>query len=360
VRRVLILTSSGGNGLVAASEALAASLREVAGDAVVDIVDLPTRTSSPSRYLVNGLYNSLLRWDVGMCGLYVRVGELISFHSWGHRLEDARRIRRAILAEDPDVVVLASPWIQHSVAAALEGRGIPTISAVVDLGRRLPLGWVCNDVDRVIAPTEAARDYMVERGLEPTIVDVGGVIVHPRYLRGGNGTGEPGSVLLLAGYVGTGTTLQLARGLLGKGSVSRLDVMCGKNRRLLRDLCRIDDERLRPHGYVPDLLPYYRASEVVVSKCGAMTLGECIATGRPMVVDASCGVMPQEIGNVDLVRSEGLGMVCTEERGVARGTADLLDDPARLDDLRERMASARRLIDPRKAASLIVEGVVER
>ncbi len=358
--RVLILTSSGGNGLVAASQAVAASLQEIAPNVEVRILDLPTYSSSPSRFLVNGLYNLLLRWDVGMCGLYVRLGEVISFHSWGHKLEDPRRIRGVIRREDPNVVVLMSPWILRSVAGALDGNGIHVVSVVVDLGRRLPLGWVCNDVDRVITPTKAARDYMVERGMHPDIVEMGGIIVHPRFLREGNGKGDRGSVLLLAGHEGTRSISQLAKELLVLDSISQLDVMCGKNERLLRDLKGWEDRRLRPHGYVPDMLPFYRANQVVVSKCGALTLGECIATGRPMVVDASSGVMPQEIGNVDLVTSEGIGIVCSTGKDVAHQTAQLLDDPARLDAMRERMTIARQLLGPHKVASSIIEVVEGR
>ena len=345
---------------MAASQAVSASLREVEPNAEVRILDLPTCTSSPSRFLVNGLYNSLLRWDVGMCGLFVRVGEIISFHSWGPKLEDPRRIRGTIQREDPDVVVLMSPWIQHSVAAALQGHGTRIVSVVVDLGRRLPMGWVCNDVDRVIAPTKAALDYMVEQGMRPDIVEMGGVIVHPKYLREGNGNAERGSVLLLTGHEGTRTTGLLAKELLAHDSVSQLDVMCGRNQRLLRDLEGLEDGRLRPHGYVPDMLPFYQANQVVVSKCGALTLGECIATGRPMVVDASSGVMPQEMGNVDLVNSEGIGTVGSTGKDVALQTAQLLDDPTRLDAMRERLTRAQQLLGPHKVASSIMEVVEDR
>lgn len=355
--RVLILTSCGGNGLMAASQAVAASLQEISPDIEVRILDLPTNTSSPSRYLVNGLYNQLLRWDVGLTGLYVRVGEILSFHSWGHKLEDHGKIRGVVRREEPDVVVLMSPWIQHSVAGALNGHGTRIVSAVVDLGRRLPLGWVCNDVDRVIAPTEAARDYMVAQGMHPHIVEMGGIIVHPRFLRGGIRKGESGSVLLLAGHEGTQATGHLAKDLLAHDSISRLDVICGRNQRLLSDLRGFDDERLRPHGYVPDMLPFYQANQVVVSKCGALTLGECIATGRPMVVDASGGVMPQEIGNVDLVTKEGIGTVGSTEKDVARQTAQLLEDPTRMDTMRERIEGTRKMLGPHKVASSIIEGV---
>ena len=355
--RVLILTSSGGNGLVAASQAVAAALQEIVPNVEVRVLDLPMYSSSPSRFLVNGLYNLLLRWDVGMCGLYVRVGEMMSFHSWGHKLEDPRRIRGVIRREDPHVVVLMSPWILRSVAGALDGHGTRMVSVVVDLGRRLPLGWVCNDVDKVVAPTKAARDYMVDQGMRPDIVEMGGIIVHPRFLDNGDSKGRCGSVLLLAGHEGTRSIRQLAKELLVHDSISRLDVMCGKNDRLLRDLEGLEDGRLRPHGYVPDMLPFYQANQVVVSKCGAMTLGECIATGRPMVVDASSGVMPQELGNVDLVNSEGIGIVCSTGKDVAHQTAQLLDDPTRLDAMRERITTARQLLGPHKVASSIIEGV---
>ena len=358
--RALILTSTGGNGLVAASEAIAAALSEAPGDWEPKVVDLPSAVGSLSRFLVNDLYNALLRRDVGLCGLYVRVGELLSFHSWGDRFEDARRIRSVILGEDPDVVVVASPWVLRSVTRAMAGSGLPVVSVVVDLGRRLPLGWVCNEVTRGIVPTEAARGYLVEHGMDPDILELGGIIVHPRYLGDGNGRGEAGSVLLLAGYEGTRRTVRLAHQLLRLGSVSRLHVMCGTNSRLLSDLSFVDDERLMPHGFVPDMLPFYRNNRVVVTKCGAATLAECIAMGRPVMVDATSGIMPQEIGNVDLVRGMGIGMVCTSVEEVAGQTGALLDDIGTLDGVRERIAEAQALLGPYDVAKAIVREVEGR
>ena len=137
--RALILTSTGGNGLVAASEAIAAALSEVPGDWISTVVDLLTAIGSPSRFLVNDLYNSLLRRDVGLCSLYVQVGELLSFHAWGDRLENARRIRSVVSGEAPDVVVVVSPWVLRSITRAMAGSGVPVVSVVVDLGRRLLL-----------------------------------------------------------------------------------------------------------------------------------------------------------------------------------------------------------------------------
>ena len=212
----------------------------------------------------------------------------------------------------------------------------------------------------MIAPTEAARDYMIERGMDPGLLEMGGIIVHPRFLGDGNGRGEAGIVLLLAGYEGTRRTVHLAHRLLRIGSVSRLQVMCGTNSRLLSDLSSIDDERLEPHGFVPDMLPFYRKSRVVVTKCGAATLAECIATGRPVVVDATAGVMPQEIGNVDLVRDRGIGKVCTSVEEVAGQTGALLEDTGTLDGVRERIAGARALLGPHEVARMIAREVEGR
>jgi processive 1,2-diacylglycerol beta-glucosyltransferase len=355
LKSIVILTSRGGNGLVAASEALASAMDDVSSSVAANIVDLPHEISSPTRFLTSELYNRLLRRDLGLCALYVRVSEWSRYHSWGHMMEDFSSIRKCVMGMEPHAVVVVSPWILSAVTCALRDEAIPVFSVVVDLGKRLPLGWVCNDVTKGIVPTEEAWSYLVERGMDPRNMVMGGVLVHPRYLKTSFNGYEPGSVLLLAGHEGTWNSLHLAKALLRTPTVSRLDVLCGRNEALLGKLRAIADPRLRSHGYVRDLLPFYLASQVVVSKCGALTLAECIAVGKPLVVDGTRGIMPQELGNVELVLNQGLGYVARTQEEVMGRTVGLLKDDGRYDGIMEGMTRARKLLRPHRVAEAVLE-----
>ncbi len=352
---MVVLTSRGGNGLVAASEALASAMRDVSSSVEAHVVDLPNEVHSPTQFLTSDLYNRLLRLDVGLCSWYVKISEWVRFHSWGHKMEDTRAIRECVLGMEPHAVVVVSPWILSAVARALRKEAMPVFSVVVDLGRGIPAGWVCNDVTMGVVPTEEARSYLVERGMDPRKMVMGGALVHPRFLRPPSDRCEPGSVLLLAGHEGTWNTLRLAKALLGAPAVSRLDVLCGRNGALLDRLRAMDDPRLRSHGFVRDILPFYLGAQVVVSKCGALTLAECIAVRRPLVVDGTRGVMPQEQGNVELVASRGLGHVARTMEEVVGGTVGLLEDDGRYDGIRRRMTKACGLLRPHGVAEAVLE-----
>lgn len=356
MKRILICTSNGGNGLVSASEAIKYAIEARHRDYAVSIVDIPTEAKLFSRYLVNDLYNYLLRKDVGITALYVRMSSLIMYDKWSDYFDDTDSIKRTILARKPDIIIVTSPWILSSVARAMDGERVPVYSVVVDLGAKLPLGWICNEVTACIASTDDARKYLVDNGMKIDLVSVGGIVVHPKYIENCSAGYETGNVLVLAGREGSGNTYETVKALLPDKGIKRINVLCGNNATLRSRIEDIGDDRVRAYGYVDDLQSFYTACQVVVSKCGAMTFAECIAVCRPLVVDATHGIMQQEMGNTDILERLGTGVLAYTKESLLSETSRLLADKGHYDALTKKCRDAKVMLDPYGIAEMMVNG----
>ncbi|MEE9115781.1 MAG: glycosyltransferase [Thermoplasmata archaeon] len=340
---------------MAGSEALKACITELYRNSTVTITDLPTVTRSFSRLLVNDLYNFSLRLNVSISTLYVHVGELMRFPSWSPGLENIRKIRDTILGEQPDIVIVTSPWVFKSVGRALKGTQIPLYCVVLDFGKYLPSGWVCNEANRCIVPTDNAMVQLIENGMDRSILKKVGIVVHPRFLKGRRKGYEKGRVLVLAGREGYSNSYHVVKSLLESQRIVRIDVLCGRNKSLRRRVQSIPDTRIHTYGFVDDILPFYGACQIVISKAGSFTVAECIALEKPLLVDATHGIMRQEIGNALLVRDEQIGMVIDDVHEIVEQAELLIDHSEVYASILENIRNAKGMLDPYGVVREILE-----
>jgi len=82
----------------------------------------------------------------------------------------------------------------------------------------------------------------------------------------------------------------------------------------------------------------------VVTKAGPLTIGEALASGRPLVI---YGAIPfQETGNIKLVTKSGAGVYLSRPQRIASELARLLSQPQLLKRYAE---AARKLASPESA-----------
>lgn len=353
--RILICTSNGGQGLIAGSEALKECILEIEKDASVGIVDFPEKVKSLSRMLVNDLYNLSLRMNISLSTLYVQIGELLRFHRWGPALENKEKAREFILGEEPDIVVITSPWISKGIARALEGTRIPVCIVVLDLGEKLPSGWACSDVTKCIAPTDGALDALIRGGMDNGVLEKVGILVHPKYLRAQDTGYDEGRALVLSGREGCSNSYYATKGLLSSRMIERVDVLCGVNDSLKRKVKALEDPRIHTYGFVEDMLPFYRTCQFVISKAGSFTVAECLAMKRPLLVDATHGIMRQEIGNAQLVERTGVGKVIRNVPDILDQAELMMENPKLYASICESIKEAQGMLDPYGVAREILQ-----
>src|SRR6185436_3008824 len=95
---------------------------------------------------------------------------------------------------------------------------------------------------------------------------------------------------------GGGPIFQVYERVLPLAVNSNVLVICGRNRHLRWQISRLNDPRTRAFGFVDDIHRYVAASDLVITKPGALSTFEALATGVPPLLLAVGGVMPQEGG----------------------------------------------------------------
>jgi processive 1,2-diacylglycerol beta-glucosyltransferase len=163
-------------------------------------------------------------------------------------------------------------------------------------------------------------------------------------------------VLAAAGGEGVGPVEQLVRGLLELGRPWQIVAIAGKSEKMRKRLEELSRQagslpggarRLQPVGFTTEMDQYMAAADLLVGKAGGLTTSEALARALPMVLIEP--IPGQEERNADHLLEAGAAIRCNNLPVAAWKVAALLDDAARLKQMRE---AARRMARPNAAADI--------
>jgi UDP-N-acetylglucosamine:LPS N-acetylglucosamine transferase len=318
-RRVLIVHSRVGGGHVSAARALAEAL-EATGDVQTRLVDayldcgrFPL-TLFPAAYAElarahRNLWSAVFNWT-NLPGAEPRV-------AIGPLLRPG--VMRVMQEFQPDLVISVLPMI-NGVLADARTRAVPSarLEVVLTDWHSVHRFWVGRGVDHYTAPTESARQDCVAYGASPDAVAVVGLPVRSAFasitplspgereavLRGVGLAPERFTVLVMVGAEGSPGSLGNIRALLSRPFDGQVVVVCGRNARLRRKveaLASAVDRRAL--GFVDNVADLMRASDLLVTKAGGLTLAEAFCCSVAVVVQ---DVLPgQEEGNLAYALQHG-------------------------------------------------------
>ena len=230
---------------------------------------------------------------------------------------------------DTDLVVATQYNAMEIVADWKRETGRPLkLAAVVTDYDIYPL-WARQEVDLFLVPHVKQARLLEEKGVEPKKISVTGIPIAPAFgehhdraaIRSAlfSDLGLDGALrtaMVFGGGGGMGPLRESAAAILDLAEWQVI-LVCGKNDRLRRksiSLARANPERLRVLGYRTDIPALMLASDVVVTKAGALSLTEALSCGARVIVIPS--LSGQEKVNIAFMVGEGW----TEE---SRTPADL-------------------------------------
>ncbi|MBI2907198.1 MAG: glycosyltransferase [Chloroflexi bacterium] len=366
---ILIVTASTGAGHNSAAMSLCRALTELAGGGgEVSTVDLLARASwlcQPWR-----LYGPIiLRWP-SLWGLVYGLSNNSYFFRLSNGLGGGMRdLPLGLLdARRTQCIVCVHPLGNQAVAHALSRleHPAPLITVVTDLGEA-HTAWIAPQVSLYVAPTEEVRASLVAKGVSPERVTVLGLPTDRRFCadctdpclaRRKLGLAEDRfTVLLTGGGEGAGDILAAAKAISHAKLPIQLVIVCGRNEGLRR---RLEKSGLAAPrvvlGFTDNMSDVMQAADVVVGKAGALTIGEAVAMGKPLVI---LSPLPgQEDGNARFAADHGLAvrvsdvseLVSTLERWMSR-PEEMAELAARAAPYRRRWAQAAEQI----AAAILAE-----
>ncbi|MGD0474842.1 MAG: glycosyltransferase [Candidatus Velthaea sp.] len=371
-KRVLFLISDTGGGHRAGSQAIGAALDEIDGETRYEwrIDDIATHCTFPLSQL-GPAYSAALRFAPPIYGALFhatngrrRYRTIVRFCEPLYR----ERLRDSFLMYRPDVIVSVHPLLNHAALRARADAGllrVPLITVITDLGR-VHEGWLLPEADLTVVPAREVYQRALERGVPPERLRLLGHPVHPKFedvsetkaeIRKGLGLPSDRPIaLLMAGGEGGGkllpTTLALAKSRLP----FHLVVVTGRNAALKAKLEELAPQLPTPMtvlGFRNDVPELMRASDLLVTKAGPGAIAEASIAEVPVVVYDF--VPGQERGNLDYVRTNGIGVVALTAAEVVASVTRIVHNQERLVAMRARQTSIAPRGSSRRIAELIAE-----
>lgn len=346
MQKLLILSSNTGEGHNSAAAAIGFAARSAGLKAVIR---KPLEESGPVNRALGNLYNALLAGSPRTIRQYfwlldrVRPNERTFFYN-----KVRRYIGRFLDSEQPDIVLSVHPMLNHFIQRFIKEQriGIPCYSFLTDPFPPFWKGWSSPYIDRYFVVTDEALQTLVARGVSASRIDrvpmpvrnrfVPATMTEIRELRNFLRLDDAAIILINGGARGGGPIHEVYQATRRAAPAANILAVCGRNDGLRSRIAGLNDPKTRTFGFLDDIYRYISASDLVITKPGALSTYEALACGVPVVLTGMRGLMPQESGLFHAVDRYGFGY--------AAGTLDALEavirkDPREWNRKRESLAN---------------------
>jgi processive 1,2-diacylglycerol beta-glucosyltransferase len=364
MRHLLILSVSAGAGHVRAAQAVEAAAR--AARIKATHIDLLALVPRQFRKLYAEQYIKLVEKLPELWSYLYSKSDRPSRDTWIGKLKrsieklNTRKLHTEIARLEPDAILCT-----HFLPAEL-------LSRQVEKGKPLPplwvqvtdfdvhALWVHPHVDHYCVASDEVAYRLADRGVPPGKISVTGIPVMPQFSAGlgrPECAGELGlnpeifTALMMAGGAGVGALDALAARLLELTPNQQLVALAGKNAQLLGKLQALAKQhpgRLFPLGFTTTVERVMTAADLVITKPGGLSVSECLAKGKPMLLVSP--IPGQEERNADYLLESGAAVKAVDPATLEFKFGRLLGDPQRLRAMGE---AARRIGRPNAAAEVL-------
>jgi processive 1,2-diacylglycerol beta-glucosyltransferase len=366
--RILVLSASVGAGHLRAAQAVELALREVVPAGVVRNVDVLQMTNAAFRKLYGKFYLDLVNKAPHVLGYFYDLLDQPS-RSGKNRTDRLRlaveklNLRQFIhlLKDEPWDLVINTHFLPAEIIASLrrkEELSLPQVTATTDFEtHRL---WVNQPCDHYFTATAEGAQYLQHWGVPAGDITVTGIPIHPVFARPKDRaeclarhglTGDRPIILQLSGGFGVGPIAKLYHALLEVTRPIELVTIAGRNETVQKELQAIEPpprHRAKVLGFTDQIDELMAVADLVVSKPGGLTTSETLARGAAMVIVNP--IPGQESRNSDYLLENGAAIKVNNLATLAHKVDGLLEDPARLAQLKANVA---RLARPRAAYDVV-------
>jgi len=347
-QRILILSASVGNGHTIAAESLkqAFEIKKLAGE--VRHEDVLKFTNPLFRRLYGKAYIDLVNRAPEFLGwMYDQLDE--PWKNEKRRLFfdklNTTPLIKMVREYDPDWIV-CTHFLPSEIVSDLKSKGkLDRPQAIVVTDFDMHALWLCRNYEHYFVALDETKAYLETLSFPPEKITVSGIPIAPKFSemkskaamreKFGLAADVPTVILSLGGF-GVGRIGTLLDALRTIRRPVQILAMCGRNEELKKELdskSKSDDiVRIIPVGYTKEMDEYMTASDLIVGKPGGLTTCEALAKGLVFVIVNP--IPGQEERNSDHLLENGAAIRSNNPATLGFKIEQLLDDPARLEQMR--------------------------
>lgn len=346
--KILLLTAATGGGHLRAAHAVEEYIKENTSYEVVTVDAL----KAVGRFLDKTVCDSYLfmakKVPTLFGRLYKRTNKQTHFGNLVPKLSGlfSGMLLRSIADEQADVIIATHPFATEMVSD-LKKDGLidaPLVCIITDYG--VHRAYIADHVDAYVVASEDMIPQLRRLGVEQEKIFPFGIPVHDVFFDKGDRKTtlkelglDPDlpTVLFMAGSFGVSNIIKLYRELDETGTNMQIIVITGRNQKLYDAF----EKELAAGSHIPTQLifftdtveQYMKASDLLVTKPGGLTVSEALACGLPMAVfDAIPG---QEEDNADFLATHEMCVRLKKHSNFSEEITSLLRETERLEAMRE-------------------------
>ncbi len=306
----------------------------------------------------------------------------------------ARRFKRLLLDEQPDLIVGTHPFPMIALSTLkkqcsntstttvfhtslgdefsnfFNSNSFPTlISVLTDYTTHST--WIQNELDYYIVGHEYVKELLISEGVNSDKVKPLGIPVEKSFLNHRDREtvlSELGfdkdklTVLLMGGSFGAGNIKETLEEMLDIDRDFQILVITGRNESLKEKIekrleTHISDKKVCVLGFTNKMNDILASIDVLVTKPGGLTTTEALLKDVPMIVPYY--IPGQEEENLDFLCNCGSALRTTKKYSLSVLLKVLIDDPTRLDILKKNIKSIRKFNSSQNIANLIEDKLLE-
>jgi processive 1,2-diacylglycerol beta-glucosyltransferase len=370
--RFLIVTASIGSGHTRAAEAVADEIKRKYSQAEIEIVDFMSSQTAYLNGFLKEAYLKILSLAPDMYQfLYSVTGNKMSGFSVQGLLALAMKndMAELIKKSGASVIIFTHPF-PCAAAAYLKRTGqIDALLCGVITDFAVHQLWVYNEVDLYFVAHSSLKKKLAERGIsEGRIFDTGIPITaefansfdREKIMQKLAINNPLPIVLVMGGGLGLGGIKATLLELDTAGRDFQIMVVSGKNQSLKEELSELAERsrhNIRVWGYSNNVAELMAASDVLVTKPGALTISEALAMKLPLVLSEP--IPGQEKENAAFVEKTGAAIWVKDIKNIAKCVDDVLGDAERLSFMRRQAAKNCRPAAAEEIAAAIMRAAMK-
>ncbi len=371
-KRIVIFTSTGGGGHMAATCALQSYLE----DKYTIIPYFPIMEHDPMKAMLFGYGDGEDTYNYLITRKYYNVINLMARGSaWYYKTYHDMVVHDFIKyfeEIEPDFVISVIPFVNKALLEAAKKKNIPFLLMPTDLDMRtfinnidepdyekfhLALAFENNDMKQQVKnaniPSEQAsvcgfplrEDFFTAKDI---------MSIKNRY---SIPTDKP-AVLVLMGAAGSYASYRYVKQLTLVESPLHVIVVLGRNEILrpkLEELILPDNMTMTVLGFTQDIASLMAISDLCITKSGSVSFCEAIYSNLPMLLDKTTSVLRWERFNHSYTENNNLGYIIKRYSTVPRLVTQLLNNPQVIERMRDNLRAL-----PKKQLKLEIKSLIER